>query len=87
MGFSTKVNIRKFVVKASRLRELVELGSLTAPTADLLDASVSPSDGITLHTPDHHDHTRGLAVDEAAVRVWRRARRRRDRDDALRARR
>jgi len=34
------VNIRKFVVKASRLRELVELGTLTAQAAEFLDACV-----------------------------------------------
>ncbi|WP_435769827.1 CpaF family protein [Nocardioides sp. SYSU DS0651] len=38
-GFSA-VNIRKFVVRASRLDELVELGTLTAPAARFLDASV-----------------------------------------------
>ncbi len=38
-GFSA-VNIRKFVVKASRLRELVELGTLTAQAAEFLDACV-----------------------------------------------
>ncbi len=36
----TAVNIRKFVVKASRLRELVELGTLTAQAAEFLDACV-----------------------------------------------
>src|SRR5690606_20280138 len=38
-GF-TAVNIRKFVVKAARLDELVELGSLTPQAARFLDASV-----------------------------------------------
>ncbi len=38
-GFSA-VNIRKFVVKATRLRELVELGTLTLQAADFLDACV-----------------------------------------------
>jgi len=38
-GFSA-VNIRKFVVRASRLGELVELGSLTPEAAQFLDASV-----------------------------------------------
>jgi len=38
-GFSA-VNIRKFVVKASRLRDLVELGTLTTQVAELLDACV-----------------------------------------------
>ena len=38
-GFSA-VNIRKFVLRASRLHDLVELGSLTAPAAEFLDASV-----------------------------------------------
>jgi len=38
-GFSA-VNIRKFVVKASRLRDLVELGTLTAQAAEFLDACV-----------------------------------------------
>lgn len=38
-GFSA-VNIRKFVVKASRLSELVELGTLTAQAAAFLDACV-----------------------------------------------
>jgi pilus assembly protein CpaF len=38
-GFSA-VNIRKFVVRASRLRDLVELGSLTDQAAEFLDASV-----------------------------------------------
>ncbi len=36
----TAVNIRKFVVKASRLRDLVELGTLTTQVAELLDACV-----------------------------------------------
>lgn len=38
-GF-TAVNIRKYVVRAARLDELVELGSLTAPAARFLEASV-----------------------------------------------
>jgi pilus assembly protein CpaF len=38
-GFSA-VNIRKFVLKAARLHDLVELGSLTQPAAQFLDASV-----------------------------------------------
>jgi pilus assembly protein CpaF len=38
-GFSA-VNIRKFVVKASRLHQLVELGTLTPQAADFLDAAV-----------------------------------------------
>ena len=38
-GFSA-VNIRKFVVRASRLSELVELGSLTPQAAQFLEASV-----------------------------------------------
>ncbi|MGL5810905.1 MAG: CpaF family protein [Nocardioides sp.] len=38
-GFSA-VNIRKFVLKAARLADLVELGSVTRPAADFLDASV-----------------------------------------------
>ena len=38
-GFSA-VNIRKFVVRAKRLEDLVELGSLTAPAAAFLDASI-----------------------------------------------
>jgi pilus assembly protein CpaF len=38
-GF-TAVNIRKFLLKAARLQDLVELGSLTQPAADFLDASV-----------------------------------------------
>jgi pilus assembly protein CpaF len=38
-GFSA-VNIRKFVLKAARLEDLVELGSLTTPAAQFLDASV-----------------------------------------------
>ena len=38
-GF-TAVNIRKFVLEAARLAELVELGSLTAPAAAFLEASV-----------------------------------------------
>ncbi len=36
----TAVNIRKFVVKASRLRDLVELGTLTTQAAEFLDACV-----------------------------------------------
>ncbi len=36
----TVVNIRKFVVKASRLRELVEFGTLTMQAAEFLDACV-----------------------------------------------
>jgi pilus assembly protein CpaF len=38
-GFSA-VNIRKFVLKAARLSDLVSLGSLTPPAASFLDASV-----------------------------------------------
>jgi len=38
-GFSA-INIRKFVVRAARLRDLVELGSLTHQAAEFLDASV-----------------------------------------------
>ncbi len=38
-GFSA-VNIRKFVVRARRLDDLVELGSMTAPAAAFLDASI-----------------------------------------------
>ncbi|MEZ5092150.1 CpaF family protein [Nocardioides sp.] len=38
-GFSA-VNIRKFVLKAARLSDLVELGSLTPPAAAFLDAAV-----------------------------------------------
>jgi pilus assembly protein CpaF len=38
-GFSA-VNIRKFVARAARLSELVELGSLTPHAAQFLDASV-----------------------------------------------
>ena len=38
-GFSA-VNIRKFVVRAARLHDLVELGSLTTQAASFLDASV-----------------------------------------------
>lgn len=36
----TAVNIRKFVLRATRLRDLVELGSLTAQAAAFLDGSV-----------------------------------------------
>ena len=35
------VNIRKFVVKADRLEDLVRLGTLTAPAARFLEASVA----------------------------------------------
>ena len=38
-GFSA-VNIRKFVLRAARLHDLVELGSLTSPAAVFLEASV-----------------------------------------------
>jgi len=38
-GFSA-VNIRKFVLRAARLGDLVELGSLSAPAAAFLEASV-----------------------------------------------
>ncbi len=38
-GFSA-VNVRKFVVKAARLHDLVELGTLTAQAASFLDACV-----------------------------------------------
>ncbi|WP_228943299.1 CpaF family protein [Nocardioides sp. Leaf374] len=38
-GFSA-VNIRKFVLRAARLGDLVELGSLTAPAATFLEAAV-----------------------------------------------
>jgi pilus assembly protein CpaF len=39
-GYSA-VNIRKFVAKASRLADLVELGTLTSPAADFLEACVA----------------------------------------------
>jgi pilus assembly protein CpaF len=39
-GFSA-VNIRKFVVRAGRLGELVDLGTLTAPAAGFLEAAVN----------------------------------------------
>lgn len=38
-GFNA-VNIRKFVVRAKRLADLVELGSMTPPTAQFLEASI-----------------------------------------------
>jgi len=38
-GF-TAINIRKFLLKAARLQDLVELGSLTPPAAAFLEASV-----------------------------------------------
>lgn len=38
-GFSA-VNVRKFVVRARRLDDLVDLGSMTAPAAAFLDASI-----------------------------------------------
>ena len=38
--FFTAVNIREFVVRASRLHELVELGTLTSQAAEFLDACV-----------------------------------------------
>lgn len=38
-GFSA-INIRKFVLRAHRLQDLVALGSLTAPAASFLEASV-----------------------------------------------
>lgn len=34
------VNIRRFVLKAARLQDLVELGSLTRQAARFIDASV-----------------------------------------------
>ena len=40
MVFFTAVNIRKFVVRAAQLHDLVELGSLSAAAARFLDASV-----------------------------------------------
>ncbi|HET7735827.1 MAG TPA: CpaF/VirB11 family protein [Nocardioidaceae bacterium] len=40
MVLLTAVNIRKFVVKAARLRELVALGSLTDQAAAFLEASI-----------------------------------------------
>ena len=40
MVFFTAVNIRKFVLRANRLGDLVELGSLTPQAARFLDASV-----------------------------------------------
>ena len=39
MRFSA-VNIRKFVLRAARLHDLVELGSLTAQAAEFLEGSV-----------------------------------------------
>jgi pilus assembly protein CpaF len=38
-GFSA-VNVRKFVVRAAKLHDLVELGSITEPAAQFLDVSV-----------------------------------------------
>ena len=40
MVFVTAVNIRKFVLRATRLADLVELGSLTPQAAAFLDAAV-----------------------------------------------
>jgi pilus assembly protein CpaF len=40
VGFVTAVNIRKFVLRASRLSDLVELGSLSPRAAAFLEASV-----------------------------------------------
>ncbi|QVT81131.1 Type IV secretion system protein PtlH [Nocardioides aquaticus] len=40
MVFVTAVNIRKFVLRATRLADLVELGSLTPQAAAFLDAVV-----------------------------------------------
>ena len=40
MVFVTAVNIRKFVLRAARLADLVELGSMTPPAAAFLEASV-----------------------------------------------
>lgn len=40
MVLFTAVNIRKFVLRAARLRDLVELGSLTSAAAAFLEASV-----------------------------------------------
>ena len=40
MGFFTAVNIRKFTLRASRLHDLVELGSLSTGAARFLDACV-----------------------------------------------
>ncbi|KRF19413.1 hypothetical protein ASG90_20585 [Nocardioides sp. Soil797] len=40
MGFFTAVNIRKFTLRASRLPDLVDLGSLPTQAAQFLDASV-----------------------------------------------
>jgi pilus assembly protein CpaF len=39
-GFFSAVNIRKFVVRARRLDDLVELGSMSAQAAAFLDASI-----------------------------------------------
>lgn len=36
----TRMNIRKFVLRAARLHDLVELGSLTAQAAEFLEGSV-----------------------------------------------
>ena len=41
-GYSA-VNVRKFVIKASRLHHLVELGTLTPQAADFLEAASSPA--------------------------------------------
>ncbi len=40
VGNTHAVNIRKFVLRAARLRDLVELGSLTPAAAGFLEASV-----------------------------------------------
>ena len=40
MLFFIAVNIRKFVLPASRLHDLVELGSLSTQAASFLEASV-----------------------------------------------
>ena len=59
-GFSA-VNIRKFVVRAARLRDLVELGSLTEQAAAFLDASVRAGLNIVVAGGTHAGHSRGVA--------------------------
>lgn len=63
-GFGLVVNIRKFVVRAARLQDLVELGSLTEQAAVFLEMAVTAGLSIVVAgvtqagDPANHEDTR-----------------------------
>jgi pilus assembly protein CpaF len=65
----TAVNIRKFVLTAARLHELVELGTLTASAATFLEASVRAGLNILVAGGTQAGRSRGISSRPVARRV------------------